>query len=94
MSGIGCPRNRLIVVEILRSASVHGDGTESHVFFNGRIREVKDATERQRVNFYKKQGKFSDTTNTDLNHLLAGLVNTLNDPLYIHSINVKVKGRK
>lgn len=94
MSGIGNTKNKLIVVEILRSAETHADGTESNIFFNGRIKEVKDVTERQRLKFHEKKGHFSSTTNIDLAHLLTELHNTLTDSTYIHIINTKGKERK
>jgi hypothetical protein len=94
MSGIGYPRNKLIVVEILRSASVHGDGSESNVFFNGRIREVKDITDRQRLNFYRKKGRFHTATNIDRSHLLKDLEKTLTDCVTYRLHVLEEKGRK
>lgn len=95
MNGIGYPKNKLIVVEILRSSDSHSDGSESHIFFNAMIKEVKDATERQRLKFQKKSGQhFSSMTNTDLAFLLQELQKTLTSSTFIKTMNTKKMVRK
>ncbi len=77
MSGIGYPKNRLITIEILRSSDIHVDGSETHIYFNARIKSDDSVTERQRMNFYKKKNKLGSASNTCIASILEVLVKYL-----------------